>query len=70
MKMVHTIRDTPPITTGLFALNRWSGADDRCPVNAFSQMGTEVATASEKGTVIRVFSVNDSSKQFELRRDV
>ncbi|KAL1396342.1 hypothetical protein pipiens_010580 [Culex pipiens pipiens] len=38
-------------------------------VIAFSQMGTEVATASEKGTVIRVFSVNDSSKQFELRRD-
>ncbi|KAL9700431.1 hypothetical protein quinque_003872 [Culex quinquefasciatus] len=37
---------------------------------AFSQMGTEVATASEKGTVIRVFSVNDGSKLFEFRRGV
>ncbi|XP_055627550.1 WD repeat domain phosphoinositide-interacting protein 2 [Toxorhynchites rutilus septentrionalis] len=37
---------------------------------AFSQKGTEVATASEKGTVIRVFSVNDGSKLFEFRRGV
>ncbi|EDS45051.1 WD repeat domain phosphoinositide-interacting protein 2 [Culex quinquefasciatus] len=43
--------------------------DSPLAVIAFSQMGTEVAAASEKGTVIRVFSVNDSSKQFELRRD-
>jgi autophagy-related protein 18 len=37
---------------------------------AFSQTGTEIATASEKGTVIRVFSVNDGSKLFEFRRGV
>lgn len=35
---------------------------------AFSPGGTEVATASEKGTVIRVFSVNDGTKLFEFRR--
>lgn len=37
---------------------------------AFSAGGTEVATASEKGTVIRVFSVNDGTKLFEFRRGV
>lgn len=37
---------------------------------AFSPSGTEVATASEKGTVIRVFSVQDGSKLFEFRRGV
>lgn len=37
---------------------------------AFSPAGTEVATASEKGTVIRVFSVQDGSKLFEFRRGV
>lgn len=37
---------------------------------AFSPAGTEVATASEKGTVIRVFSVLDGSKLFEFRRGV
>jgi autophagy-related protein 18 len=38
---------------------------------AFSPSGKRVATASEKGTVIRVFSVVDggsSSKLYELRR--
>lgn len=35
---------------------------------AFSPSGTEVATASERGTVIRVFSSLDGSKLFELRR--
>ncbi|CAO1395547.1 unnamed protein product [Diamesa hyperborea] len=37
---------------------------------AFSLNGSEIATASEKGTVIRVFSVNDGSKLFEFRRGV
>lgn len=37
---------------------------------AFSPSGCEVATASEKGTVIRVFSVQDGSKLFEFRRGV
>lgn len=36
----------------------------------FSSAGTEIATASEKGTVIRVFSVEDGSKLFEFRRGV
>lgn len=101
MKVVHTIRDTPPNSAGLCAL---ASDSDHCylaypgsatigevqifdAVNlnaktmipahdsplaaiAFSQKGTEVATASEKGTVIRVFSVNDGSKLFEFRRGV
>lgn len=37
---------------------------------AFSPNGTRIATASEKGTVIRVFSVNDGSRLFEFRRGV
>ncbi|XP_062550157.1 WD repeat domain phosphoinositide-interacting protein 2-like [Armigeres subalbatus] len=35
---------------------------------AFNRAGTAIATASEKGTVIRMFSVNDGSKLFEFRR--
>lgn len=37
---------------------------------AFSPNGMRIATASEKGTVIRVFSVGDGSKLFEFRRGV
>ncbi|OAD55599.1 WD repeat domain phosphoinositide-interacting protein 2 [Eufriesea mexicana] len=37
---------------------------------AFSPNGTKVATASEKGTVIRVFHVHDGTKLFEFRRGV
>lgn len=37
---------------------------------AFSPNGARIATASEKGTVIRVFSVTDSSKLYEFRRGV
>jgi autophagy-related protein 18 len=37
---------------------------------AFSLNGAEIATASEKGTVIRVFSVNDGTKLYEFRRGV
>lgn len=35
---------------------------------AFSHDGSKIATASEKGTVIRVFSVSDGTKLFEFRR--
>ncbi|XP_065360987.1 WD repeat domain phosphoinositide-interacting protein 2 isoform X2 [Calliphora vicina] len=35
---------------------------------AFSPSGTEIGTASERGTVIRVFSSLDGTKLFELRR--
>jgi len=34
----------------------------------FSPSGTRIATASERGTVIRVFSCQDGSKLYELRR--
>ncbi|UYV62183.1 WIPI2 [Cordylochernes scorpioides] len=37
---------------------------------AFDNSGRMLATASEKGTVIRVFSLADSTKLFELRRGV
>lgn len=101
MKVVHTIRDTPPNRRGLCAL---ASDSDHCylaypgsptvgqvqifdavtlqakimipahdnPLAAitFSSAGTEIATASEKGTVIRVFSVEDGSKLFEFRRGV
>lgn len=37
---------------------------------AFSPTGLRIATASEKGTVIRVFSVSDGTKLYEFRRGV
>lgn len=37
---------------------------------AFSPTGLRIATASEKGTVIRVFSVTDGAKLYEFRRGV
>ncbi|XP_069938605.1 WD repeat domain phosphoinositide-interacting protein 2 isoform X3 [Cherax quadricarinatus] len=99
MKVLHTIRDTPPNPTGLCAL---SISNDNCflaypgsntigqvqifdaqnlqaktmiPAHdsplaaiAFNASGTKIATASEKGTVIRVFSVTDGVRLHELRR--
>ncbi|TKS91665.1 WD repeat domain phosphoinositide-interacting protein 2 [Collichthys lucidus] len=101
MKVLHTIRETPPNPSGLCAL---SISNDNCylaypgsatigevqvfdTVNlraanmipahdsplaalAFDASGTKLATASEKGTVIRVFSIPEGLKLFEFRRGV
>lgn len=37
---------------------------------AFSPTGSRLATASEKGTVIRVFNVADGTRLYEFRRGV
>uniref|UniRef100_T1IRF6 Uncharacterized protein n=1 Tax=Strigamia maritima TaxID=126957 RepID=T1IRF6_STRMM len=101
MKVLHTIRDTPPNPQGLFALSSnqensylaypgsntigevqifdaanlqakvmISAHDSPLAALAFNPSGTKLATASEKGTVIRVFEVQDGSKLFEFRRGV
>uniref|UniRef100_A0A8C1IRI8 WD repeat domain phosphoinositide-interacting protein 2 n=1 Tax=Cyprinus carpio TaxID=7962 RepID=A0A8C1IRI8_CYPCA len=101
MKVLHTIRETPPNPSGLCTL---SISNDNCylaypgsatigevqvfdTVNlraanmipahdsplaalAFDASGTKLATASEKGTVIRVFSIPEGQKLFEFRRGV
>lgn len=99
MKVLHTIRDTPPNPTGLCALSinndncflAYPGSnqigevqifdtinlravtvipahDNPLVAIAFNTQGTKLASASEKGTVIRVFSVPDGQKLFEFRR--
>lgn len=99
MKVLHTIRDTPPNPQGLCALSinndncflAYPGSnqigevqifdtinlravtmipahDNPLAAITFNAQGTKIATASEKGTVIRVFSVPDGSKLFEFRR--
>ncbi|XP_011299905.1 WD repeat domain phosphoinositide-interacting protein 2 [Fopius arisanus] len=101
MKVLHTIRDTPPNVAGLCILSvnsdncylAYPGSntigevqifdalnlqaktmipahDSPLAALAFSPNGTKVATASEKGTVIRVFQVHDGTKLFEFRRGV
>uniref|UniRef100_A0A0B7ATJ4 Uncharacterized protein n=1 Tax=Arion vulgaris TaxID=1028688 RepID=A0A0B7ATJ4_9EUPU len=99
MKVLHTIRDTPPNPKGICALSphnehaylaypgsvqagevqifdtitlraviNISAHDNPLAAVAFSPQGTRLATASEKGTVIRVFSLPDGAKLFEFRR--
>lgn len=99
MKVLHTIRETPPNKGGLCAL---SADSDNCylaypghssvgelqifdalnlasismiPAHTgqlaaiqFSPTGTRIATASDKGTVIRIFNVADGARIYELRR--
>eukprot|EP00092_Neocalanus_flemingeri_P102330 GFUD01130890.1.p1 GENE.GFUD01130890.1~~GFUD01130890.1.p1 ORF type:complete len:480 (+),score=94.25 GFUD01130890.1:107-1546(+) len=99
MKVIHTIRDTPPNPSGLISLScdnthcylAYPGHshtgelqifdtinlasrviipahEGQLAALQFSPSGTRIATASEKGTVIRVFSTHDGSKLYELRR--
>jgi len=99
MKVIHTIRDTPPNPSGLIALSTDStlsylaypghshtgelqifdcinlasrviipAHEGQLAALQFSPSGQRIATASEKGTVIRVFSCHDGAKLYELRR--
>ncbi|XP_043831824.1 WD repeat domain phosphoinositide-interacting protein 2-like [Dromiciops gliroides] len=101
MKVLHTIRETPPNPAGLCALsisndncylaypgsatigevqvfdtinlkaaNMIPAHDSPLAALAFDASGTKLATASEKGTVIRVFSIPEGQKIFEFRRGV
>nr|XP_034959932.1 WD repeat domain phosphoinositide-interacting protein 1 isoform X2 [Zootoca vivipara] len=99
MKLLKTILDTPPNTTGLCALSinhsnsyvAYPGSTtvgeivlydgnnlrDVCSISAhdgplaalaFNSTGSKLASASEKGTVIRVFSIPEGQKVYEFRR--
>ncbi|XP_013924279.1 PREDICTED: WD repeat domain phosphoinositide-interacting protein 2-like [Thamnophis sirtalis] len=99
MKVLHTIRETPPNPAGLCSLsinndncylaypgsasigevqvfdtinlratNMIPAHDSPLAALAFDASGTKLATASEKGTVIRVFSIPEGQKLFEFRR--
>uniref|UniRef100_A0A1B6DMR4 Uncharacterized protein n=1 Tax=Clastoptera arizonana TaxID=38151 RepID=A0A1B6DMR4_9HEMI len=101
MKVLHTIRDTPPNPFGLCTLSinsdncflAYPGSntigevqifdavnlqaktmipahDSPLAALSFSPTGSRLATASEKGTVIRVFNVSDGARLFEFRRGV
>ncbi|CAH3137779.1 unnamed protein product [Pocillopora meandrina] len=101
MKVLHTIRDTPPNPSGLCALSvnsdncylAYPGSnqigevqifdcvnlravtmvpahDSPVAAMAFNSAGTKLSTASEKGTVIRVFAIPDGIKLYEFRRGV
>ncbi|KAK2086704.1 WD repeat domain phosphoinositide-interacting protein 2 [Saguinus oedipus] len=101
MKVLHTIRETPPNPAGLCVLsinndncclacpgsstigevqsfdtinlraaNLIPAHDSPLAALAFDTSGTKLATASEKGTVIRVFSIPEGQKLFEFRRGV
>jgi len=99
MKVIHTIKDTPPNPLGLISLScdnshcylAYPGHshtgelqifdtinlasrviipahEGQLAAMQFSPTGSRVATASDKGTVIRIFSSHDGSKLYELRR--
>ncbi|KAL7641457.1 UNVERIFIED_CONTAM: hypothetical protein RMT77_007328 [Armadillidium vulgare] len=99
MKVLHTIKDTPPNLSGICALAisseqclmAYPGSNVMGQVQifdtlnlqakimipahegplaalAFNESGSMIATASEKGTVIRVFGVEKGNRLFELRR--
>lgn len=101
MKILHTIRDTPPNPRGLCALAPAAGRcllaypgcsaagevqvfdaahltaacalsahESALAALAWSACGRRLATASERGTVIRVFAVPERARLFELRRGV
>jgi len=101
MKVLHTIRDTPPNPKGLCALSinsdncflAYPGStttgevqlfdafnlqaklmipahDSPLAAIAFNTSGSRLATASERGTVIRVFNVENGSRLVEFRRGV
>ncbi|KAK3745725.1 hypothetical protein RRG08_030535 [Elysia crispata] len=55
-------------TITLRAVINISAHDNPLAAVAFNPHGTRLATASEKGTVIRVFSLPDGAKLFEFRR--
>ncbi|XP_076287840.1 autophagy-related 18a isoform X2 [Lasioglossum baleicum] len=57
-------------TINLQAKNMIPAHDSPLAALVFCPNGTKVATASEKGTVIRVFQVHDGTKLFEFRRGV
>ncbi|MGH0137964.1 UNVERIFIED_CONTAM: hypothetical protein FKN15_064941, partial [Acipenser sinensis] len=52
------------------AANMIPAHDSPLAALAFDASGTKLATASEKGTVIRVFSIPEGQKLFEFRRGV
>ncbi|XP_072931600.1 WD repeat domain phosphoinositide-interacting protein 2 isoform X2 [Epargyreus clarus] len=99
MKILHTIRDTPPNPRGLCALSpcvdhcyvAYPGSsavgevqifdavhlNAKCVISAhdsplaalaWSMCGRRLATASERGTVIRVFAVPERTRLYEFRR--
>ncbi|XP_029410984.1 WD repeat domain phosphoinositide-interacting protein 2 isoform X2 [Nannospalax galili] len=57
-------------TINLRAANMIPAHDSPLAALAFDASGTKLATASEKGTVIRVFSIPEGQKLFEFRRGV
>nr|XP_002129261.1 WD repeat domain phosphoinositide-interacting protein 2 [Ciona intestinalis] len=56
--------------TTLNAVSTINAHDSPLAAMAFNSSATKLATASSKGTVIRIFSVPDGQKLFEFRRGV